>query len=468
MSRTLRTALPIAAGALLAVLVLVLALGRGSGDDDKGSQHVASSGGPSSQPAAYTGPALPGLATTPVWSVAGDASTMLVSAVGSSLVITRPTGPETDRQTPMQLSFHDAATGAVRAQVETPVHTEPRPGHDGAHDIWVDSWSGRPALLVRHQQSEPSDGLTAEKRTDVVDAYGDDGAKLGSFSRPRSEDNFTVVNGWVVSTQRGSDPRVTVAGADGQERKTVRCFGLACAVSANIAEAPVMQVGSSKVPLVSGNLVIEPQAISGSSGVGPVRLTATDLSTGKQAWSTATMPRPEKATDESAVTGVHAMPLAAFGDKLLMSWYTDRGRGFGERGEILALHDVVTGKLLLTGPEMPRGTGPVVLDHNKQIAVVADSDREPHSVAWDLRDGHTLWTQAQDEKPLAGRVIAAGHLYGYRAFDLAGGGHAPIVVDVRTKAVSPETDLGGRLPVVAGTGQVAVATNEGVFVFAPA
>lgn len=469
MSRALRVVLPLVAGALLVILILVLTLDRGSGTDRKETSRPAPSMQNSSEPPAYTGPALPGLSRTAAWSVPGDGSTTLAFAVGSSLAVISPAGPEADRQTPTRLTFHDPATGAVRGQVITQVHTESRPGRNGSHDVWVDSWADQPALLVRHQQIKPSDGLTAEKRTDVVDAYGEDGRKLGSFTRPSSKNRFTVVNGWVVSEKRGLEPQVTVAGTDGRVRKTVRCFGMACAVDVNIAETPVMQVGSSKVPLILGNLVIEPQKISGqSSGTNPVRLTATDLVTGATAWSTATMARPGQATDESSLTGAHAMPLASFGNTLLMSWYSGRGDGFGDRGEILALHDRATGKLRRTGPEMPRGTGGIVLDHSRQIAVVADAEREPHSLAWNLRDGRILWAQSEDEKPLAGRVVAAGYLYGYRSLDLAGGGHAPIVVNVRTKAVSPEAAVPYRLPVVASTGHVAVLTDGGLFVFAPA
>jgi hypothetical protein len=402
--------------------------------------------------------------------VAADSSTTLVFAIGSSVVVVRATGPAALGETPMQLSFRDAATGVVRAQVTTPVHTGRRVGHDGLYDVWADSWAGRPALVVRHQIVEPSDGLSAEKRTDVVDVYGEDGAKRGSVSRPQSEPGFTVVNGWVVSEKPGGTyAQVTVADMDGRVRKTVSCSSLLCAVGVDIAETPFIQVGSSRVPLVMGDLVFEPQEISGrSSGINPLRLVATDLTSGKEAWSTATMPRPGEATDESSLTGAHAMPLAAFDDKLLMSWYTDRGSGFGERGEILALHDRASGKLLLTGPEMPHGTGRVIFDHAKQIAVVADAGSKPHSRAWDVRDGRTLWTQRDDEKPLDGQVIAAGYLYAYTSSDSLGGPPALIVVDVRTKMVKPEAALPDQLPIVTSTGHVAVVTKEGVFIFSPA
>ena len=291
MSRTLKVVLSVVAAVLLVVVVVVVVLVRGSGTDEAAAPSPANRDGATPGPT-YAGPTLVGLPSTASWSVAADSRAMFVLAIGSSFVVARVTGPADRGETPMQLSFRDAATGAVRAQLTTPVHLGQRAGNGGLYDIWADSWAGRPALVVRHQIVEPSDRLSAERRTEVVDVYGEDGAKKGSVSRPQSELGFTVVNGWVVSEKAGGTyAQVTVADVDGHVRKTVSCASILCAVAVDIAETPVMQIGSSTIPLVMGDLVFEPQEISGpTSGINPVRVVATDLTTGKQAWSTATMP----------------------------------------------------------------------------------------------------------------------------------------------------------------------------------
>jgi hypothetical protein len=83
---------------------------------------------------------------------------------------------------------------------------------------WPDSWAGAPALLIAYQRVTPSDGLSAEQRTQVVEAYDAHGHQVGSVRRPVTGGGFTVVNGWVVGQTGTGGAVVTDAAASTSER----------------------------------------------------------------------------------------------------------------------------------------------------------------------------------------------------------------------------------------------------------
>lgn len=340
----------------------------------------------------------------------------------------------------------------MRKSVDTPVK-----------EAWLGNYKGKPALYVYHQKVTPSDGLSAEKRVDVREVYDETGAKVMSIAKPVGEETFAIVDGWVVSAKQG-DPALTISDAQGKARHRVDCAGeLFCAQN-----TPYIVHGSTKMPAVVGNLAFQVQPIAESSGTGALRVIATNLETGQQAWATSTMDKPSGAVAEAKVTGAHATPIRMINGKLLLAWYMERSDGFGERGEILALHDPATGKLLVTGPELGNGYRSMVVDAKDEIAVVADAAHDARCLAWELGTGKTLWRQEKDERSMIPDIIVGPVLYGLVRADMARFHEQPIAVDLKTKAVRKEKLEGTSAPVAAGTGHVAVSRSSGLFVFAAA
>jgi hypothetical protein len=421
--------------------------------------------GTPSPAARYDGPELPGLARQPAWSLAGDHASWKIYAVGdaaalvyrpaassapSSSTPTEPSSPDKPAGGgPDVIEFRDSKSGEVRKSVQTTVK-EAQQG----------TYNGKPVLYVYYQKVTPSDGLSAEKRTDVREAYDANGTKVMSVAKPDHEQTFAVVDGWIVSSKQG-DPALTISDAQGKERHRVDCGGdTLCAI-----QTPNVVFGSSKLPAVVGNLGFQAQSIVGSSGVHALRIVATNLETGQQAWSTATMDKPTGAAEETKVTGPHATPIRMVGGKLLLAWYTERSDGFGERGEILALHDPTTGKLLVTGPELGNGYGSMVIDDGELTAIVTDAAHDARSLAWELGTGRTLWHQEKSERGLQPQVIAGDVLYGLVEPQPGTSTKTLIAVDLKTKAVRENNLKGTPIPVSAGTGHVAVSGSSGLFAF---
>ncbi|MBP2328435.1 hypothetical protein JOF56_008820 [Kibdelosporangium banguiense] len=420
----------------------------------------SSPAGTSSPAARYDGPELPGLARQPAWSLAGDHAGWKIFALGDAAALvyrpdasSTPTGPSSVDKPggdgPDVIEFRDSKSGEVRKSVRTTVK-EARQG----------IYNGKPVLYVYYQKVTPSDGLSAEKRTDVREAYDANGTKVMSVAKPVDEQTFAVADGWVVSSKKG-DPALTISDVQDKVRHRVDCGGDSlCAV-----QTPYVVFGSTKLPAVVGNLGFQAQPIVGSSGVHALRVVATNLETGQQAWSTATMDKPSGAAAETKVTGAHATPIRMIGGKLLLAWYTERSDGFGERGEILALHDPATGKLLITGPELGNGYGSMVIDDGEQTAVVTDAAHDARSLAWELGTGRTLWRQEKSERGLQPQVIAGDVLYGLVEPQPGTSTRSLIAVDLKTKTVRENNLKGTPVPVSAGKGYVAVSGPSGLFAF---
>lgn len=412
----------------------------------------------------YAGLPLPGLEPSPVWSVPGER--LSVDAVGDAFAVVAPLPTEEGVATVdgrlSTIEFRDAATGQVRSTVSSPIA-----------ESWVGTWRGAPAFYVAFQTVQVSDGLSAERRNQVVTAFGTDGSTLGSVSRPLDANLFAVVNGWVVTRPEDERDAATVADPDGSVRTTQRCSRIVCAVDIELDSAHLVE-GSNRIPVVLGDLAFGAEGVDNPDRINPLRIVATDLTTGQQAWTSSTIERPPGAVDERQVTGAHATPIRMIGDRLLMAWYTDDGTGFGDRGEVLALHDPSTGRLLLAGPQIGTGFGSVLLDATGTVAVVADAPSDPHSLAWDLQTGKELWRQAPEENLLVPVAILGEVLIGNRRTSLGGGSSDPIFLNLRTKAVLDDDPDEVRWPVVAVTGHAALDVDgfsddisNGVFVFQP-
>jgi hypothetical protein len=409
---------------------------------------------------------LPGLVKEPAWSLGGDHTRWRIYALGDAVALMHSSGAaaassaaptavtstaaaETVNGDPSVIEIRDVKTGAARKTVDTPVK-----------DAWLGQFRGRPALYVYYQKVTPSDGLSAQVRTDVREVYDATGTKVMSISKPVSEETFAIVDGWVVTSKRG-DPALTISDAQGKIRHRIDCGGDAlCAL-----EPPYVVHGGTRMPAVVGNLALQALPIAGSSGTGALRVIATSLETGQQVWSTSTMEKPSAAVAEGKVSGAHATPIRMINGRLLLAWYMERSDGFGERGEVLALHDPATGKLLVTGPEVGNGVKTTVVDAKEEIAVVGDAAHDAHCLAWELSTGTTLWRQEQNERSMIPDLIAGDVLYGLVRADMARFHEQPIAVDLKTKAVRKEKLEGTPAPVTAGTGHVAISNSTGLFVF---
>lgn len=261
-------------------MVMLTALSGTACGADRG-QHAPARPGRSATPSAaavrYDGPRLPGVTREPVWSVPGDP--VHAYGVGAGIVVIREVGGSTGggdvdpAGRASVIDFHDAGSGRLLASVRRPVAL-----------AWPDSRAGTPALLIAYQQVTPSDGLSAEQRTQVVEAYDQHGHPLGSVRRPAGGGAFTVVNGWVVG-QTGTGAAV-VADAAGQHSRTVSCADtLTCAVTVKLGEPPVLREGGETVPLVLGDLAFTAEPIAASPHLNPNRLVATDLTNGRRVWT---------------------------------------------------------------------------------------------------------------------------------------------------------------------------------------
>lgn len=436
----------------LIVGLVVAVLGTATACTDDGKSGTAAGGkaqppGVTSPSVRYEGPDLPGLAKEPAWSLSGDHTGWKIHALGDVVVLIH--SADTGSASSSVIEFRDVRSGAVRKSVDTPVR-----------EAWVGTYNGKPALYMYFQKVTPSDGLSPEKRVDVREVYDGTGAKMMSVAKPAGEETFALVDSWVVSSRQG-DPALTISDAQGRQRHRIGCGGeLLC-----VLETPYVVQGGMRLPAVVGNFAFQAQPIVGSSGTGALRIIATNLDTGQQVWTTSTIDKPAGTAAEGKVSGPHAMPIRMINGKLLLAWYTEHSDGFGERGEILALHDPASGKLLVTGPELGNGYKTMVVDAKGEIAVVGDAAHDAHSLAWELNTGKTLWRQEKNERSMIPDLIAGDVLYGLVRADTARFHEQPIAVDLNTKAIRKEKLEGTAIPVAAGNGYVAMINSHGLFVF---
>ncbi|WTX00030.1 hypothetical protein OG216_44760 [Streptomycetaceae bacterium NBC_01309] len=367
----------------------------------------------------FTGPAVPGLAGKPSWSVGFSAdppgpSEPVVVALGSTVVVATPVpSPSVPYEYGVsdhavrfhRVEFRDAATGTVRKSLQL------------YGEVSAETWSGKPAIVVRGRTVVPSDGLSAEKRAWVVEAYDEQATRLGGTELPALGQaggrDVRVVDGWVVEVA-GLPGNTTVVRAADRPGTEVR---LTCLNS---------QCGPR--PLVAGTVMI--QEIAGRQTLSPGRLAAFDPVTGARRWDTDTVERPVGSDPAAYSTGQLPHLLGAFDGKVLIGWSTKQ---FG-MGEVLGLHDPVTGKLLATGPTIAEGVSSWFTDPTGKLAVVSDGD---HVAVWEAGTFRTLWQQASDEAKIATDAVVGGVLYvnGGKPDRNDGDVRTMMAIDVRTKQI---------------------------------
>ncbi|WP_439681786.1 outer membrane protein assembly factor BamB family protein [Embleya sp. MST-111070] len=366
---------------------------------------------------------LPGLGGEAAWSIAmppkgyeDDAPQVVV--VGATVVVVTPTGPASGgyeygvprRATrPQRAELRDAATGVVRASFAV----------FGA--VSAETWRGRPAIVVRGRRVIPAEGLTREKRDWRVDAYDEQGARIGGVDLPPNEDSaggVAVVDGWVVTGVHDRGRRaVRISAAGGGDTGVV----LPCALG-NCDPTSAY----SESPFVLGDTVFLPDQ-SGPEIDAPGRVTAYDVATGARRWSTDGVIGPAGSDPNAYPHGMRPAVVGRVGEQVVVAWRTSpRGTEV-----VLGLHDRLTGALIATGPRVPDGVSEFRTDVGGTLAVVC-GDR---CAMWEPATGLTLWQQSRDELSFVPRTVVGGVVYGVRKDGGAMGATTPLALDARSKRV---------------------------------
>jgi hypothetical protein len=381
------------------------------------------SGGSTATVVAYDGPAYPGLGAKPAWSRPGSDDAGAVPVGGAFVFATAAaTGGDTTG-----LEFRDAATGRVRTTVQVPARV---PVHDG---VQAAVWQGKPVVTVRYVEVQKSDGISAEKRTKLVVAYDENGAKVGQAVDTQGVSQ----DGWVVDKredQPGSDTStLRFSPAGGGPAHQLTCPLPQCYIKASAAGPAQLEAGFN-FPLTAGELYFTIEQPNGLLGVS--RLVALDLASGQKRWTSATAQLPPGAAPEAGVDRLHARPLGTVAGKLLVAWAVGRN----DSARVLSLHDPANGRLLATGPRVAYEPDLVAVKDGLAAISAGLSRAGSRALVWDVASGNVLWQQGTDEREFAASGIVNGALYGTtRSTDIQSSGN-PVVVDLRTKKVLAKDD----------------------------
>lgn len=484
----IRTAVLVGATAL-ALLTSACSDG-GSDDSGKPSPGASSANSPGSKAAsgtpkpdalkgpAWTGSPLPGLADKPVWSIKrgsgyGDSNGWsshldTLQVVGNTIVVdhlnadTSKSGSGSPQSVPHRVEFRDAATGDVLATVHA----------NG--DLTVETWQGKPALVVRERKTIPASGLTPERKVRVVTAYDERGQKLGSVELSLDDQKFeeNVEDGWVLRVgERAEDQRNLWARPVDQPD-----FGppaLTCKAGSSGCEIGISPDFGHEDSFALGTAFLTEH----DEAADVDHLVAYDAKTGQRRWSSATIQPPQgvPTLEQIRDKGRRAKLLGTVGDKLLIGWPTYAQTGLLDPDEmVLALHDPVTGAV--TTP----GTGPVVdpdklrvtrSPDGKLLFVASGSGSDARSQAWELATGRILWRQGEGERPAVVASVVNGAAYADVSGSLDDNGRdagETVVLDALTKdVILPKGPKGDGVPLVAANGCAVVADEKGIWAFGP-
>jgi hypothetical protein len=428
----------------------------------------------SSTPAApaYTGPALPGLAAKPAWSVhqephgldqrwvgLGDVVVLARTDTAPAPTATGTSGRQRGSSRAV-LEFRDVVTGAVKATVRTPLDSMRR-----------DDWGGKPVLVVSQQVVQPSDGLSEEKLRQIVTGYDATGTKVGEVQADGDQDRVGVAGGRVFrrsddsTSARGKLSVQPVAGGGGSVE--LACAAVLCGYSVKADGEPSVQAGGGiPVPATVGDLLFTLEDISGTPRV--TRLVALDARTGSRLWTSQTLQAPPGTRPEDADGHLRVRPVRMVGGRLLLSWSSAKDVG----PEIAALHDPVTGKLLTTGPELPGRITTVLADKDGKLAVASagGSLSDVGSAGWDLETGRITWSQEEDEKRLIAISLVNGIIYGQTDSGRASGNLDDffIAVELATKKVVQQEVKLANAPAGTPAGYGLMLYGDALFAFPPA
>lgn len=462
------------------VLSLGLVAGCGSSDGEgsakpKDGSAAGPDGGGAPKGPAYSGPAIPGLAAKPAWSLAG-AKANAIDLGDTFLFVKRAEGTYalgekygtddpvdgsvgtlhfTNDPEPATLEFRDVKTGEVRKTLKV---TTDR--------VAATTWhNGVPAVAVFSGATTESDGLSAEKTTTTVTVYGSDGAELGKAER--EGDKFHVREGHII--EQDGDESLKLTPIDGGAARKVTCTGQLASCSYDPRNQDI-DGGQAHAPLITGTYTFHVENAT-TYARDPEQLVMSDLATGKKVWSTAdvTPPAGVDLDDDGKRTSGAVRVLDVRDGRVLTAW----GKGaLSPDTWVTATYDIATGKQVggsttYAYADSPHDTvnteGSSVFSPDRTLAA---AETEKGTAVWQPADGKEVWAQKEEEnamKPL--RFSPSGVLYGVTKEDDFSE-DVFLAVDGRTKKVLAKGLPEENLPLFSkSTGYAYISTDKGFFVF---
>ncbi|MFB6876453.1 hypothetical protein [Streptomyces sp. NPDC056323] len=458
---------PRAYGAAVGIsLSLALLTGCGGADGTAGSGTAtapAQAADDTVKGPAYKGPALPGFAARPAWSLpAGDAAPGVLD-LGSTLLLAKDAQGDyessggltegvlhsSEEADPLTLEFRDGKTGAVRKALKVRAESvEAVTWHDGAS-----------AVAVTTSATSTSDGLTEAKTATTATLYGADG---GELAKVPSYERGTLLDGYRVE---GADDTLRLTPVDGGPSRTVTCTGTAadCTYDADTGTA---DASMGHAPLISGGYY--PGFLNASNyETEPEQITLNELATGKQVWSTADakIPPGVELDDKGHPESEEIRILRIADGKVLVGWKA--GASLSSGSWIHAWYEMKSGALIASY----KGAQETVFSPSGDLAArdVVKFEDFPGTAVWQTTDGKQMWEQQDGEHALDPVRFTADGSVLYGVTDDESATNTGIAVDSRTKKVLAKNLPEEYIPSVeTATGYGYVGTEAGLFVFAPA
>ncbi|MET9430676.1 hypothetical protein [Streptomyces sp. NPDC003036] len=460
------------------LLSLGLVTGCSSSDAEKPTA-AQSKDGSSATPGAsaapkgpvYSGPAIPGLAAKPAWSLptadAIDLGDTLLFVKDAQGAYAKGGGSNDDpvdgtvgtlhaagEPEPATLEFRDVKTGEVRKTLKV---TTTR--------VAATTWhNGVPAVAVYTAATTESDGLSAEKTTTTVTVYGADGKELGKAQR--EGDKFHLREGYVI--EQDGELSLKLTPVEGGAARKVTCTGRwgSCSYDPRTGE---IDGGQAHAPLIIGTHAFHIENVSGYDNKRE-QLVMTDLATGKKAWSTAdvTPPTGVELDDDGMRTTGAVRVLDVRDGRVLTSW----GAGaLTPDTWVTATYDLATGKQIGGSTTYAYADDPADTVSTEGTSVfspdrtLAAAETEKGTAVWQPADGKEVWAQKEDEKALTPlRFSPNGVLYGIRVEEL--GEDVFLAVDGRTKKVLAKSLPEENVPLFTKqSGYGYISTHKGFFLF---
>lgn len=440
---------------------------KGGSSAAAGEAKPAKSAGPG-----YTGPAVPGLAAEPAWSVPpadaidlGDTFLFVKDAQGRYALghgykwqpVDGSVGTLhfTDAPGPVTLEFRDVRTGEVRKTLKVTADRV-------AAATWRD---GVPAVAVFAGATTESDGLSEEKSSTAITLYGSDGAELGKGASASKE--FGVHEGHVVEQDGDAGLKLTPIGG-GAPRK-VTCTGQLAECTFDPRNNEI-DGGQAHAPLITGKYAFHVENATNFT-TDPEQLVMTELATGKKAWSTADVKPPAgvELNEKGKRTSGAVRVLDVRDGRVLTAW----GAGaLSPDTWVTATYDLASGKQIggsftqsyLDSPGDTINTeGSSVFTPDRSLAAART---KRGAAVWQPADGKEVWAQQDGEKKLEPlRFSPNGVLYGTTRED-GMGQSVFLAVDGRTKKVLAKNLPERSIPLFSRTpGYGYLSTDKGFFVF---
>ncbi|MCK8677133.1 hypothetical protein [Streptomyces lichenis] len=473
----------------VAAVGLVLSAGLVAGCGSSGGEEPAAkpkAGGPATGSAGaarpgdaavkgprYDGPAVPGLAAEPAWSLPSPAEPI---DLGDTFLFAKDaqgayaSGGGSDKgpvdgtvgalsvggaSAPTTLEFRDVRTGEVRKTLTVK-----------ADRVVATTWhQGVRAVAVLTGATTESDGLSAEKTSTTVTVYGGDGAELGRITR--EGDTFDVHEGYVV--EQDGEAGLKLTAIDGGAVRKVVCTGLMASCGFDPRNKDI-DGGPGHAPLITGPYTFHVENAS-TYQEDPAQLVMTEPAGGKKVWSTADVtPPPGVELDEDGKrASSHIRVLDVRDGKVLTAW----GAGvIATDTWVTATYDIATGKQVggsskYTYADSPYDTvnteGSSVFSLDRTLAAV---HTERGTAVWRPADGKEVRAQAEGEKAMEPlRFAPDGVLYGIVDGE-NGAEDAYLAVDGRTKKVLAKSLPEESIPLFSrSSGYGYLSTGKGFFVF---